>query len=204
MGFKIFIIAITNCVNVNTIDIPSKIGFNELQSGKEISIRDAQYENGVFIGKHDDTIFIVSSELVFQFYNDKPSELEKKLIKEFPNSEIAILTLDQTTDFYGYNIISNGERRRVRYGGGTEIEIDFGEKLPEELEIPKDPFFGLFLEELKELKATDKSFTDKQMKVEIEQEIGVRTFFKLTSRYFKNAIDENGTIYTKINVTKFE
>lgn len=204
MGFKIYIIAITNCANVNTTDIPNKIGFDELQSGKEISISEAQYENGISIGKYDDTIFIISSELVFQFYNEKPSELEKKLTKEFPNSEIAILTLNQTTDFYGYSIISNGERKRVRYGADTEIKIDFGEKLQEELEIPKDPYFGLFLKELKEFKATDKSFTDKQMKAEIEQEIGVRTFFKLTSRYFEKPIDENGTNYTKIKVTKFE
>jgi len=204
MGFKIYIIAITNCANVNTTDIPNKIGFDELQPGKEISISEAQYENGISIGKYDDTIFIVSSELVFEFYNKKPSDLEQKLTKEFSNSEIAILTLNQTTDFYGYNIISNGKRERVRYGVDSEIEIDFGEKLPEELEIPKDPFFGFFLEELKQFKTTDKSFTDKQMKSEIEQEIGVRTFFKLTSRYFGKSIDENGTNYNKIKVTKFE
>lgn len=204
MGFKIYIIAITNCANVNTTDIPNKIGFDELQSGKEISISEAQYENGISIGKYDDTIFIVSSELVFEFYNKKPSDLEQKMTKEFPNSEIAILTLNQTTDFYGYNIISNGKRQRVRSGVDSEIEIDMGKKLPEELEIPKDPFFELFLEELNEFQSSDKDFTEKQMKAEIEQEIGIRTFFKLTSRYFKKPIDENGTDYNKIKVTKFE
>ncbi|REE06939.1 hypothetical protein DFQ09_1241 [Winogradskyella pacifica] len=204
MGFKIYLIAITNAANVNTTDIPNKIGFDNLQPANEISISEAQYENGISIGKYDDTIFIVSSELVFEFYHKNPSELEKKLTNEFPNSEIAILTLNQTTDFYGYNIITNGKRKRVRSGADTEIEIDFGEKLPEELDISKDPLFGLYLEELKEFQSSDKDFTKKQMKAEIEQEIGVRTFFKLTSRYFGKPIDENGTDYNEIKVTKFE
>jgi hypothetical protein len=204
MGFKIYIIAITNAVNVSVTDIPKKIGFDELKPENEISINEAQRENGISIGKHNETIFIVCADLVFQFYNKEQSDLEKRLIKEFPESEIAILALDQTTDFFGYNIISKGKRQRVVSGVDSELEIDFGEKIPEESEVTKDPFFNFFLEELNEIKAIDKDFTEKKMKSAIKHEIGVRSFFKLTSRYFEKAIDEIGSNFSKIKVTRFE
>jgi hypothetical protein len=204
MGFKIYIIAITNAVNVSVTDIPKKIGFDELKSGKEIIINEAQRENGISIGKYNETIFIVCPDLVFQFYNKEQSDLEKKLIKEFPESEIAILALDQTTDFFGYNIISESKRKRVIAGADSELEIDFGEKILEEIEIEKDPNLNFFLEELAEIRKIDKSFTEKKMKSAIKHEIGVRSFLKLTSRYFEKRRDEIGSNYNKITVTKFE
>ena len=79
MGFQIYIIAITNATNVSVTDIPKKIGFDELNSGKEISLNEAQRENGISIGKYNETIFIVCADLVFQFYNKEQSELEKSM-----------------------------------------------------------------------------------------------------------------------------
>lgn len=204
MGFKIYIIAITNAMNVSITDIPKKIGLDELKPGNEISLNEAQRETGISIGKYNKTIFIVGGDLVFQFYNKQQSELEKRLIKEFPKSEIAILTLDQTTDFFGYNIISESKRKRVIAGADSELDIDFGEKIPEEIEVAKDPQLNFFLEELNEIRKIDKSFTEKQMKSAINHEIGVRSFFKLTSRYFEKRIDEIGSNYNKIKVTRFE
>ena len=204
MGFKIYIIAITNAMNVSITDIPKKIGLDELKPGNEISLNEAQRETGISIGKYNKTIFIVGGDLVFQFYNKQQSELEKRLIKEFPKSEIAILTLDQTTDFFGYNIISESKRKRVIAGADSELEIDFGEKISEEIEVAKDPQLNFFLEELNEIRKTDKSFTEKQMKSAINHEIGVRSFFKLTSRYFEKRIDEIGSNYSKIKATRFE
>jgi len=210
MGYEVYLIAITNTnTNTNTrkvniADIPNKIGFENIQAVKEISISEAQYMHGISIGKYEDTIFIISSELVFQFYTNTPPELERKLIEAFPDSDIGILTINQTTDFYGYNLISKGKRLRVRFGADTEIEIDYGKKLPEELDIPKDPLFGLYIEELKQFMLSDKDFTEKQMQAEIEHELGIRAFFKLTKRYFGKAIDDSGSLYTKIKVTHFK
>lgn len=204
MGFKIYIIVITNAVNVSITDIPKKIGLDELNPRNEISLNEAQRENGISIGKYKETIFIVSRDLVFQFYNKQQSGLEKRLIKEFPKSEIAILTLDQTIDFFGYNIISENKRKRVIAGEDAELEIDFGEKIPEEIEVAKDPHLNFFLEELNEIKKIDKNFTENQLKSAIKHEIGVRSFFKLTSRYFEKRIDEIGSNYSKIKVTRFE
>ena len=110
MGWKIYLIIISNVANNNTADIPQKIGMSNVQPGKEISINEAQYAEGTSIGKYEDKIFIISQDLVFKFYDKTPSDFEEKICEAFPNSEIAILALNGTVDLYGYNIIKNGKR----------------------------------------------------------------------------------------------
>ncbi|HEX5151634.1 MAG TPA: hypothetical protein VFW07_09290 [Parafilimonas sp.] len=199
MGWKIYLIAITNAANVNTTDIPKKLGFDNLKPTKEISIHEAQYEQGISIGKFGDKIFIVSSDLVFKFYDKTPSDFEKKISAEFPNSEIAIITINQTSDLYGYNIIENGKRQRVKSGADLELYVDYGDKLPEEIEISKEKLF-----EDDELKEMNEDYSKEELKKVIDQEISFRTTFRLTKRYFEEELDNTGSDYNKIMVTKFE
>ena len=199
MGWKIYLIAITNAANVNTTDVPKKLGLDNLKPTKEINIQEAQYERGISIGKYGDKIFIVSPDLVFKFYDKTPSELEKKLSAEFPNSEIAVIAINQTSDLYGYSVIKNGKRQRTKSGADLELYVDYGDKLPEEIEISKEKLFDD--EELKEMK---EDYSKAELKKVIEQEISFRTTFRLTKRYFGKQFDETGSDYEKINVTKFE
>ena len=199
MGWKIYLIAITNAANVNTTDVPKKIGLDNLKPTKEISIHEAQYESGVSIGKYGDKIFIVSSDLVFKFYDKTPSDFEKKLSAEFPNSEIAVITINQTSDLYGYSIIKNGKRQRTKSGADLELYVDYGDILPEEIEVSKEKLFDD--EELKEMK---EDYSKDELKKVIDQEISFRTTFRLTKRYFGLPFDHTGSDYEKIKVTKFE
>ena len=199
MGWKIYLITITNAANVNTTDVPKKLGLDNLKPTKEISIHEAQYEDGVSIGKYGDKIFIVSPELVFKFYDKTPSDFEKKLSAEFPNSEIVVITINQTSDLYGYSIIKNGSRQRTKSGADLELYVDYGDNLPEEIEISKEKLFGD--DELREMKA---DYSKDELKKVIEQEISFRTTFRLTKRYFGKQFDETGSDYEKIKVTKFE
>lgn len=123
MGWKIYLIAISNAANINAADIPKKLGFNNLKPTKEISIHDAQYEPGISIGKYTDKVFIVSSDLVFKFFEKNPSDFERKLSSEFPESEIAIIVINETSSLYGYSIITNGQRRRTKSGGFLNITV---------------------------------------------------------------------------------
>jgi hypothetical protein len=79
MGWKIYLIIISNANNINTTDIPKKVGLNNLKPAKEISIHEAHYAKGTSIGKYGDKIFIVSQDLVFKFYDKTPSGFEKKM-----------------------------------------------------------------------------------------------------------------------------
>ena len=199
MGWKIYLIAITNAANIHTADVPKKLGLDNLKPTKEINIHEAQYERGISIGKYGDKIFIISSDLVFKFYDKKPSDLEKKLSAEFPNSEIAVIAINQTSDLYGYSIIKNGKRQRTKSGADLELYVDYGDKLPEEIEISKEKLFDD--EELKEMK---EDYSKGELKKVLEQEISFRTTFRLTKRYFGKQFDEPGSDYENIKVTMFE
>ena len=199
MGWKIYLIAITNAANIHMADVPKKLGLDNLKPTKEINIHEAQYERGISIGKYGDKIFIISSDLVFKFYDKKPSDLEKKLSAEFPNSEIAVIAINQTSDLYGYSIIKNGKRQRTKSGADLELYVDYGDKLPEEIEISKEKLFDD--EGLKEMK---EDYSKGELKKVLEQEISFRTTFRLTKRYFGKQFDEPGSDYENIKVTMFE
>lgn len=198
MSWKLYLIIISNANNINTTDVPQKIGLDSVKATK-ISIHEAQYAKGTSIGKYGDKIFIVSQDLVFKFYDKTASDFEKKICEAFPNSEIAILTLNGTVDLYGYNIIKNGKRQRVKSGADLDLYVDYGEQLPEEISLSKEKIFDD--EELKEIKADN---SKEQVKKILDQEISIRTTFRLTKRYFGKQFDEVGSDYEKIKMTLYE
>jgi hypothetical protein len=199
MSWKIYLIIISNANNINTADVPKKIGLDKLKATKEISINEAQYSQGISIGKYGDKIFIVSQDLVFKFYDQTASAFEKNICDSFPNSEIAVLTLNGTVDLYGYNIIKNGIRQRVKSGADLELYTDYGKKLQEEIDIAKEKLF-----EDDDVKEMQKDMSKEDFKKLVDQEISIRTTFKLTKRYFGKQIDEAGSDYEKITLTQFE
>lgn len=199
MSWKLYLIIISNAININTTDVLQRIGMNNLKPKKEISMHEAQYMEGISIGKYGDNIFIVSQDLVFRFYDKTASAFEKKICDSFPNSEIAVLTLNGTVDLYGYNLIRNGKRQRVKSGADLDLYIDYGEKLSEEIAISKEKIFEK--EELKEIKA---NHSNDEFKKIVDQEISIRTIFRLTKRYFGLQFTEAGSDYEKIKVMLYE
>ena len=185
MSWKLYLIIISNAADTNPAEVPAKIGFKNLKPHDKINLSEAQRSEILSIGKHNGNIIIVSYQLVFQFYTQPPSDFEKKLIESFPNSEIAALTYNGTVDLYGYNIINNGERQRVKHGADLSIYIDEGEKLPEEIEISKGQLFDK--EELEDMK---QRLTKNELQEFIDEEISIRTTFRLTSRYFGKELDQ--------------
>jgi hypothetical protein len=195
MGWTIYLIIISNASSINPTDIPQKIGLSHLKPIKEISMGEAQYINGISIGKFGDKIFIVSDDLVFKFYDPSPSEFEKRVCDSFPNSEIAALALYSTVDLYGYNIIKDGKRERVKSGSDLDLYVDIGDKIPEELSVSKEKLF-----DDNELKGVKEDMA-KRMR---DQEISIRTTFRLTRRYFGKGIDEKGSDFEKIILTLYK
>ncbi len=98
-------------------------------------------------------VLIVSSKLVFDFFNKKPSEFERKISTEFPESEIAVLLYNGMTECYGYNIINKGKRKRIKkYCEESESHIDFEKQLTQEILTVRDSSFQVFLKKVKKTK----------------------------------------------------
>ena len=105
----------------------------------------------LYVGEHNNHLIFAEYDLTFEFFNEEPSEIEKLFIGEFPDSEISAYVLNESVGMFGFSIIKNGKRIRVKNGGDGEMYIDIGEKLPIELSLINESLFEEDeLEEMKE------------------------------------------------------
>ena len=85
-----------------------------------------------YIGEYKDSLIISAYGLPFHFYDVELSEFENNLIKQFPYSEIFATTLESSVNHWGYAIIQNGQKIRLRVGDSENEIIEYGEVLDEE------------------------------------------------------------------------
>ncbi|WP_294231279.1 hypothetical protein [uncultured Chryseobacterium sp.] len=200
MSWKIYLIIITNSLNIQINDIPKKLGFENLKEKEEISIMEAQNKSeGISIAKIDDKILIVSSNLAFDILENKDQKIKNKLIQLFPGSEIT--TLVSAFGVNSFSVIQNGKEIRKKMVYDSPTKIDIGEKLNEEIEcynrIIKDESI---LETAKEIAATGEMTFDDLIDYNVTEE----TVFKLTKRYFKNAINQQNSDFDKVKMSYFK
>lgn len=138
MGWKVSSIIINSQIDTDYESFLSMLGFNGLEK-----IPDQPYEiamnpknNQVFIGYYKNNLILSASNLPFLFFNEEFSNLEKKLINYFPDSEICAVSLQSTINHYGFALIKNHKKERVKSGDADNgLIIDYGEPLKEELEL---------------------------------------------------------------------
>ena len=197
---KLFLIIITHVMNVNVTQLKTFIGFDKLSAGSEVSFFDAQLVNrGMFYGTYQDNIIIISNKLSLSFYYKDPSEFEKQLLLYAPKSDITVLTLDDRNSFYGYALIKDGVRQRVKAGTDTEVFVDVGKNLNEE-----DVLLQSNLIPADELDAMKKEHDANYVNKQIEYEVGKRIPIKLLTRFFGNNIDEVAETLNKILLIEYQ
>jgi len=161
----------------------------------EVSFYSAQsVDKGICIGKYEDKILIVSQDRIFGWYEKEATPFERQIISLFPNSEIAALTLYDTVGLYGYSIIKDGKRVRIKSGADSEVYIDIGDKLKEEDDVIKKEIFSP--DEMKEMK---QKYTAGEVERFVENEVGVRVTSALLLRYFTNY-----EVFDKITLTEYQ
>ncbi len=200
MSWKIYLIIITNSLNIQINDIPKKLGFENLKEKEEISIMEAQNKlEGISVAKIEDKIVIVSSNLAFDILENKDQKIKNKLIQLFPDSEIT--TLVSAFGVNSFSVIQNGKEIRKKMVSDSPNKIDIGEKLNEEIEcynrIIKDESI---LETAKEIAATGEMTFDDVIDYNVTEE----TVFKLTKRYFTNPVNEQNSDFDKVKMSYFK
>jgi hypothetical protein len=192
---KFYLIIITHALNMSIANVKAKLGLDTLKPIAEVSFYNAQsIDKGICIGKYDDKILIVSQDRIFGFYEKEATSFEMQMTSLFPNSEIAALTLYDTVDLYGYSIIQDGKRVRVKSGADSEVYIDVGNRLKEEEDVLKKEIFSA--DEMKEMK---QKYTSKEVERFVENEVGVRVTHALLLRYFNNY-----QVFDKIQLTEYQ
>ncbi|MFC3157175.1 hypothetical protein SAMN05443633_11234 [Chryseobacterium arachidis] len=196
MSWKIYLIIITNAANTELSEIPKLLGTQNLGHQKELTMMEAQYmQQGVSIGKYEDKIFIVSQQFVFDLLENESSEIKKKLLQAFPDSEIAVLT---TGFLNGFSILKNQKVERTWVGFDLRTTVDTGDKLAEEIEAYKE------ISEDHEMMAEIKEDYPDDFEAVITENASEGAVFKLTKRYFGQRIDEDGSDFDKITMTHYE
>ena len=131
--------------------------------------------------------------MTYGFFAAEPADLEKKLVAAFPSSEIAALAENSTVGEFGYTIIDNGQRIRVKHGCDGEIYTDLGERLPKEQAILSRHIFDP--EELDEMR---EEMDEQEVQNMVAFEASWRTPSEISKRYFGNIINKLDTKAIKL------
>jgi hypothetical protein len=200
MGWKLSSIIVNPVTNVNPEDLLNKLGFKNLVKLSDQPFEDAMnpQQGTVYIGTYKDNLIICADNLPQNFFDGSLSKSEEVLISYFPNSEICALSLQSTTSLFGFALIKNGEKIRVKAGDldkGTTI--DFGEPLQEEKELLSKSKVDSTGQRLYYLgNSSDEAY--------LESQVGENFVFNLFSRYTGLPLDEDDELLdTKFTGYKF-
>lgn len=138
MGWKTSMIIVNSENEFNTNELFESLGYYELKT------IDKQYfesimnpdDDKIYIGEYNGNTIICMQDLPLESLDNTVSRAEKILSTIFPNTDIITFALHSVVNLWGYSIVNNGKKLRVRAGsaeGGTIVE--FGEVMEEEKEL---------------------------------------------------------------------
>lgn len=190
MGWKASSIIIQNSSTNDELKLLNTLGFSNLISIDDSSFDSAIYpdDNEVYIGNYRGHIIISAQDYPLEFLESTKSDLEIKLNKLFPNSEICAILLQSVVNFWGYSISKNGERIRVRAGSDEGTYLEIGSPIEEELDLLSKSTID---EEGQRLYKFEE-FEDELL---TEDQVGENFVFAICKRYFAVELDQDDEIF---------
>ena len=178
--------------------ILAKLNLEQFKPKEEVPLHFSNKPQTLFTGFYKDSFLIVHPDIAFHFFGEKQSDTEKLFVDAFPDSEIAVLVENSTVGLYGYAIIDNGKKVRMKNGCDGEVYYDQGDLLPEEKEIfAKKIFDDETLEEMR-----SDGMSEEEIQSMINHEASWRVPNLLTKRYLGETVNAIDT--SKIILTKYE
>jgi hypothetical protein len=144
----------------------ASLGLGHYKPVEEVPLLDSNKPKTLFAGFYQDNLLLVHPDLAFHFFGEGQSETEQLFIQTFPGKEIAALIENSTVGLFGYALIENGRKVRMKDGSDGEIYHDTGELLPEEKEILAGEIFSE--DELDEMREDGMSEAEVQAAVSFE------------------------------------
>jgi len=193
MGWKAYFTIIKTDKEIGDSQLLEGLGFNELHAIDKKSLRAAlnPESDQVFIGRYRDNLIICNTALARFMIDDEIDPAEAYLSESFPDSEICSFVLYSPINFWGYSLVKNQEKLRLRAGSSKiGTYFDKGEPLPEE-----EPLLALSKLNAKGQRIYHyEGFPDEPFE---EDQMGEEFVFALTSRYFGENLDgENELLQT--------
>ena len=185
MGWKAFSIIIKSKSDLDYESFLAELGYLGIQKAQNKTYETAIYPNNnqVFIGRYEDCIIVSAPDIPMLFFENSLSTVEKILINRFPNTEICSIVLHSVVNLWGFAIIKNGEKIRVRAGSANDGTFcNYGKVQEEEKELFSKSSFD---------ENGDRVYKFEDMPDEIfsEDQVGENFVFGISKRYFGEQID---------------
>jgi len=197
MAWNKYYIVVTNQQGATPIETLTKLHLTNYQAIGDANFPQTNKSNDLFIGIYEDKLIIANPDLTYGFFAAEPSDIEKKFVEVFPTSKIAALAENSTVGEFGYTIIDNGQRIRVKHGCDGEIYTDIGEPIPEEQTILSGHIFDP--EELDEMRG---EMDEEEVQNMVTFEASWRTPAEISKRFFEDRIDNLHTDAIKLTQYK--
>jgi len=198
MGWKASCIFI-NKVSSDKNELLNQIPYN-LNKVEEIETLETAImpdDKDFYLGEYKGKTIICDFGLPFEFYSDEISEIESKLIDHFPNSTIIAITLMSTVNHYGFAIIENGEKKRVKVGDyENPVALEIGQITKEEIELQKNS----------EVDEEGKRMFKDEDEMYSEDTVGEEYVFEISSRIFGFELNgpESDELFFETKLEKFK
>lgn len=173
------------------------LGLGNYKPVEEVPLHYSNKPETLFAGFYQGNLLLVHPDLAFHFFGAGQSETERLFTQTFPGKEIAALIENSTVGLFGYALIENGQKIRMKDGCDGEIYNDAGSPLPEEQEVLEEEIFGE--EELEEM--WEDGMSEEELAATVSFEASWRVPNLLTKRYLGESV---GSINTeKVMLTKY-
>lgn len=184
MAWNKYYIVVTQQAGVSPAEVLSELGFPDFRPAGEVSFHATNKLYDLFVGTYEDKLIIAHPDLVYSLLRAEPSKFERKMIEVFPTSEIAALAENSTVNEFGYAVIDQGQRIRVKHGCDGEIYTDIGTPLAEEKAILSEGIFSPV-----ELEQMRQEMDEEEVLETVAFEASWRVPGELSRRYFGDVID---------------
>ena len=157
-------------------------------------------EKDFYLGVYNGNTIICDYGLPFEFYSNEISEIEKRLIDYFPDSTIIAITLMSTVTHYGFALIENGVKKRVKVGQEEmPVAFEMGEVTKEEIVFQKENS-KVNEEGIRLFKIQDGEY------VFSEEFIGEEYVFEISKRIFGFKLNgvESDELHSKTKIEKYK
>lgn len=165
---------------------------------REVELHEANKPTTLFAGVYEGSLLLVHEELVFKFFESGQSEVERLFIQTFPEAEIAALIINESVGLFGFALIVNGKKVRMKDGCDRNYYNDLGEELPEEREAISGLVF--MEEELEEMR--EDGMSEEEIQSMLQFEASYRVPNVLTERYLGKPVLQIDP--GKVRITRYE
>lgn len=199
MSWNYYCVFVKSPIVTDTNKIFEKLNLGNYKFNKETSLHQANHAPEMLsVGFYNSCLIFVNLDMAFSFFEDKQSDIEKLFIDTFPMSEITSVVENSTARVFGYSVIENGQKIRMKSASYEQKYVDMGDLLLEEKIILEEPIFDATdIEDMKEDR-----FSDDEINRAITFEASWRVPNLLTKRYLGKTIGAINT--SSIQLTMYE